>query len=340
MSHVSHFSSNTTSFTTPFPVVHSILSPDALLVEVLSCYDLEKPGNCIFLARGVNDTYLVPAETEKYILRVYTADRRSLSDILYEIDVLLHLERNGVSVSTPVAQSDGNYINVLQAPEGPRPVVLFTYAQGKALNRHAATDSYHHGRALATIHNATASFTSTHTRTALDLPYLLDQSMHNIESLLAYTSADWSYLQGFADRVRLQIEHFSAQGLDWGVCHGDCHMLNDHISSDSVITFFDFDFCGPGWRAYDLAIVRWSEGFYKMDPEDILWQAFLKGYKEQRQIAEIDLLSIPAFVAVREIWHTALIASMQLSSGMQDFDRLMQRTVKLLGEWEQSQFKL
>ena len=340
MPHVSHFSPNTASFTTPFPTVHSILAPTALTAEILPHYDLENPVNCIFLARGVNDTYLVQAGTEKYILRIYTVGQRSLSDILYEIDILLHLERNGVSVSTPVAQGDGNYINVLQAPEGPRQVVLFTYAQGKALNRHAATDSYHHGRAVATIHNATTSFTSTHTRTALDLPYLLDQSMQNIASLLAYTSADWSYLQGFAERLHSQIAHFSAQGLDWGVCHGDCHMLNDHINNDEMITFFDFDFCGMGWRAYDLAIVRWSEGFYNMDPEDVLWQAFLKGYKEQRHIAERDLVSIPAFVAVREIWHTALIASMQLSSGMQDFDRLMQRTVRLLGEWEKSQFKL
>jgi len=340
MSHVSYFSSDNTSFTTPFPAVHSILAPTALLAEILPRYALENPINCIFLARGVNDTYLVQAGTEKYILRVYTAGWRSLSDILYEIDVLLHVERNGVSVSTPIAQQDGNYINVLQAPEGLRQVVLFTYAQGKALDRHDTIDSYHHGRAVATIHNATASFTSKHVRATLDLPYLLDQSMRNIESLLAFTSADWSYLQDFAERLHLQIEHFSAQSLDWGVCHGDCHMLNDHISSDSMVTFFDFDFCGMGWRAYDLAIVRWSEGFYKMDLDDRLWQAFLKGYREQRPIAEIDIASIPTFVALREIWHMALIASMQESAGIQDFDRFMQRTINLLQEWEKSQLKL
>ncbi len=338
MSHVSHVSSNHASFTNPFPVAYSILSPTALLKEVLSHYDLEKPVNCIFLTRGVNDTYLVQTEAGKYILRVYTADLRSLSDILYEIDVLLHLERNGVPVSTPVPQHDGNFISILQAPEGNRQVVLFTYAQGKALKRHDETDSYYHGRAVATMHNATGSFTSAHIRAALDLPYLLDQSMRNIESLLAYTSADWSYLQGFAARLHFQIEHFSAQGLDWGVCHGDCHTLNDHISSDSVITFFDFDFCGTSWRAYDLAIVRWSEGFYKMDPDDKLWHAFLKGYRERRHIEERDLASVPTFVAVREIWHIALIGAMQFYSGIQDFDKFMQRTVRLLQEWETSQF--
>ena len=95
-----------------------------------------------------------------------------------------------------------------------------------------------------------------------------------------------------------------------------------------------------GWRAYDLAIVRWSEGFYKMDPDDRLWQAFLKGYREQRHIAEIDLTSIPTFVALRGIWHMALIASVQDRIGIQDFDRFMQRTIELLQEWEKSQLKL
>jgi len=339
MSHVSHFPSNNPSFATPFPVVHSILAPTALLTEFLPYYALAEPVSCVFLTQGVNDTYLVQADTEKYILRVYTAGWRSLSAILYEIDVLLHLERNGVQVSTPIARRDGNYVSVLQAPEGNRQVVLFTYAQGRALNRHDAVDSYQHGKALAAIHNATTPFTSTHARASLDLSYLLNQSLRAIEPLLAYTSADWSYLQELVERLRSQIEHFALQSLDWGLCHGDCHMLNDHINDTSVITFFDFDCCATGWRAYDLAIMRWSEGFYHMDPDDNLWHAFLKGYREQRQITEADLASIPTFVAVREIWHTALIARLQPGSGIQGFDGLMQRTVRLLQEWETNQFK-
>jgi Ser/Thr protein kinase RdoA (MazF antagonist) len=60
-----------------------------------------------------------------------------------------------------------------------------------------------------------------------------------------------------------------------------------------------------------------------MDPDDTLWQAFLKGYQEQRHITEIDMASIPTFVAVREIWHMALIARLQPNSGIQDFDKFM-----------------
>ena len=339
MSHVSHSLSEDTFITAPFPVTHSILSTAALCSEILPLYDLGSQVNCIFLTSGVNDTYLVQTSTEKYILRAYRTGWRTLSDILYEIDVLVHLDQAGIPVSLPVAQKDGRFVCTLQAPEGPRQLVLFTYAPGVPLDRHDATDSYYHGRAVAAIHNATDEFTGSHVRAPLDLTYLTDQSLQAIQPLHNCSAADWDYLQDLAERLRSQVLQLSIQGLDWGVCHGDCHMLNGHIGDDHTITFFDFDCCATGWRAYDLAILRWCEGFYKMDPDDTLWHAFLKGYTEQRPITETDLASIPAFVALREIWHTALCAWLQPASGIQGFDKMLQRTIRLLQEWDVTYLK-
>lgn len=339
MSHVSYPLSDSPSITAPFPVTHSILSAAALCSEILPHYDLGNQVRCLFWAHGVNDTYLVQTSAEQYILRVYRTNWRTLPDILYETEVLVHLGQQGIPVSLPVARNDGSLVYTLQAPEGPRHLVLFTYAPGAPLNRHDATDSYSHGKALAGIHNATATLASSHVRGALDLTYLIDQSLQAIQPLSTCSSADWNYLQDLAERLRAQVHHLSTQRLDWGVCHGDCHMLNDHIDDEQTVTFFDFDCCAMGWRAYDLAIVRWSEGFYQMDPEDALWHAFLKGYTEHRHLSEADLASIPTFVALREIWHTALVAWMQSGSGAQGFNRILQRTLRLLREWENAQLK-
>jgi len=339
MSHVSLSLSNRAATAPSFPVIHSILDPAALPGEVLSLYDLDRRAKCLFLARGVNDTYLVQTPAEHYILRAYRTGWRTLSDILYEVDVLNHLGRTGIPVSLPLAQRDRTFVHTLLAPEGPRHLVLFTYAPGAPPNRHDATDSYSHGKALAALHNATDGFSSDYARGALDLDYLISQSLQAIQSLHSSSAADWDYLQALSARLRLQIQQLSIQGLDWGVCHGDCHMLNEHVSEDRTIIFFDFDCCAAGWRAYDLAIVRWSEGFYHMDPDDVFWQAFLKGYREQRPLAEANLASIPAFVAIREIWHTALIARLQPSSGLQGCDRMFQRTLRLLRAWETTRLK-
>ncbi|GHO49689.1 hypothetical protein [Ktedonospora formicarum] len=76
-----------------------------------------------------------------------------------------------------------------------------------------------------------------------------------------------------------------------------------------------------------------------MDPDDILWNAFLQGYMEQQPLSKTDVASIPMFVMLREIWHTALLAWLQPSSGVQGFDKLLQRTLRLLRAWETTQLK-
>jgi Ser/Thr protein kinase RdoA (MazF antagonist) len=324
------------SITVPFPVTHAILSSSALQTEILPRYEVGTVQQCIFLTRGVNDTYLVQTQNKKYILRAYRAGWRTLSDILFEIAVLHHLNRAGILISTPIAQTNGNYVCTLQAPEGIRHLVLFTYAAGMALNRHDVIDAYYHGNAMATMHNALDNFQSNHERQPLDLTQLIDQSLAKIAPLQTCTPQQWSYLLNHAELLRTRVQRFSAQGLNWGVCHGDCHLLNDHIDPHHRITFFDFDCCSFGWRAYELAVVRWCEGFYNMDPGDKLWRSFLSGYTKNRSLSEVELASIPTFVAIREIWHTALIASLQPDSGIQGFANNLQRTIRLLQAWEEN----
>ena len=52
------------------PVIHSILSGEALIATVLLNYPIGKPNTCQLYKRGLNDTYLVETEQERYILRL------------------------------------------------------------------------------------------------------------------------------------------------------------------------------------------------------------------------------------------------------------------------------
>ncbi|MBI3973515.1 MAG: phosphotransferase [Chloroflexi bacterium] len=90
-----------------FPVTHSVLSAEALLAEIVPEYDLAEAVECRFLNRGLTDTYLVRTAGDQYILRVYRTGWRTDSDVLYEIEVLNHLDRKGVPVSTPLAGKEG-----------------------------------------------------------------------------------------------------------------------------------------------------------------------------------------------------------------------------------------
>jgi Ser/Thr protein kinase RdoA (MazF antagonist) len=190
-------------------------------------------------------------------------------------------------------------LRALPAPEGIRQAVLFTYAKGKLLSwneRH----SYLLGRTVAEIHNAAADFHSSHRRFRLDLDHLINKPLATIQPFLQHRAGDWGYLQRVADRLRECLTHLATEGLAWGVCHGDLYPDNAHIADDDTVTVFDFDCGGPGWWAYDLAGFR-HEGALASQGDDV-WEAFFKGYTEQRGVTELDLQAIPMLVAARQVW--------------------------------------
>ncbi len=87
---------------------------------------------CTPIRIGWNDTYRVTTITNSiYMVRIYGVDRHELSAIHYELDPLLHLAKQGVSVSVPIAHTDGLLITPISVPEGRRYIVLFSAAPGR-----------------------------------------------------------------------------------------------------------------------------------------------------------------------------------------------------------------
>ncbi len=288
-----------------FPVAHSVFSPEALLGEIATAYAIETPVTCQLLRRGLNDSYLLTTNSKRFVVRVFRARWRSPSDIAYELELLTHLAAKGVPVSVPLATRDGSLSRSLSAPEGTRQAALFTYARGRPFSWKEAKHSYLAGRLLAAIHAESEDFVSRHPRFRLDLEYLIDTPLSMIRPFLANRPEDWSYLQGLAARLRARVEAVARAGLDWGLCHGDFGANNAHIAEDQILTVFDFDFCGPGWRAYDFVMTRW--GALDHDYRSI-WDSFLKGYTEMRPWSEADLAAVPLFDTIRHVWGMGLRA--------------------------------
>lgn len=321
-----------------FPVTHSILSAKALMAEVLPAYPIGSPIECKFLNQGLNDTYFVRTATEKYILRVYRAGWRSHADINFELSALLHLKRLNVPVSAPVLREDGELLLTISAPEGPRTIVLFTYASGKEPTYAAREESeaYHYGRSVAQIHLKTDGFRSQHQRFDLDLEHLLDEPLRSIQPLLQHRSDDWAYLQALSKKLRQHVVSIPLSSLDYGFCHGDFHGWNVHIDQADTLTFFDFDCCGYGWRAYDIAVFRWNARLRGKDNER--WPHFLRGYREVRPISEVDVLAAWYFVAIRQFWLLGLHTSHGADWGYGWMtDQYFDEALKFFREWEAEQ---
>jgi Ser/Thr protein kinase RdoA (MazF antagonist) len=287
-----------------FAATDSNLSASSLAEHVLSQYALGVISRCRLHGRGLNDTYKVETERgETYYLRVYYAGRRSREAIETEIAMLLHIAQQNVNVSAPVGRTDGEFVTPLDCVEGRRWAVLFTAAPGKELGRRKYTDELaeHYGETAAAIHCAADSFKGPQQRPALDLEQLLERPLRLVTSAIAHRPEDVAYVGELGERLKTRIEGMA--DLEFGFCHGDFHGGNAGESNGSF-TFFDFDCCGWGYRAYDLAVFPWAFAIDECTSERIeaMGRSFLGGYMRHRKVGDNDIDAIPAFVAIREIW--------------------------------------
>jgi Ser/Thr protein kinase RdoA (MazF antagonist) len=219
------------------------------------------------------------------------------------LDALDHLHRQGVPVIRLLPRKDGRFVHAAPAPEGLRYVAVFTEAPGWEItyDKDPERAAYTYGQAVAKIHNAVQDFTSPHARFHIDLDHLIDTPMRNIEPFLSHRADEWAYLQQFAATLRQRILDLPANALEQGFCHGDLQGYHAHVATDGTLTFLDFDCCGFGFRAYDLAVFRWCARLEEQ--EDVRWESYLQGYREIRPLKSLDVSAIPLFVGARYIWH-------------------------------------
>ncbi|MDB5084231.1 MAG: hypothetical protein JWN30_1117 [Bacilli bacterium] len=283
------------------PVDHSVISSRALLSVINQNYDLGEGIDCRFLTSGLNDTYFMKTSAGKFIVRIYKVDWRTLADIRFEIDLLIHLRDNQIPVSAPIAKKDGDFVIEIDAPEGKRYAVLFTFAEGDL--SHTEEHCVLYGTEAAKMHHAMDTFESPHSRFTINLDHLLDYPLKSIRGFLTHRPDDINFLDTLSYNLRQRLDQF-APSLEWGVCHGDLHGNNVFFTENGLLTHFDFDCGGFGWRAYDLAVFQWAKvrGKKKEEFTNPLWDAFRQAYQAERKLSPCDLKAIPMFVAVREIW--------------------------------------
>lgn len=215
----------------------------------------------------------------------------------------------------------GRYFEVevlpVQAPEGVRHLVLFTYAPGEPVTAPKQTPplARRYGQAVGELHSATDDFGSHHARFALDLEFLLEKPLAILHPFLSHRPAHWDYLRSLGMVVGERLLQLQARGLDSGICHGDAQGGNACMTADGILTFFDFDVCGAGWRAYDIAVFFWGAALgrarlgWEKQTSDELSAAYLSGYQERRALGPVDQEAIAPLVLLRQYWYLAVEAA-------------------------------
>jgi len=322
-----------------FPVIDSNPRPDALIEQVLPAYGLGVISRCRLHARGLNDTYKVEtAGGESFFLRVYRHGWRSRAEIEAELAILRHLDRHGARVSVSLARTDGATITVLDCAEGQRFAAVFAAAPGKeiAYKNYSEEAARAYAAAAAATHDAGDTFAGARPRPALDLAELLERPLRLVLGAIAHRADDVAYLVALGASLRGRIE--GSGGLAHGFCHGDLHGQNA-CARDGVVTLYDFDCCGWGFRAYDVAVFPWAFALTDAAPEriEMMGRAFLGEYLRRRHLGEADIAAIPTFVAIRQIWLIGLHISLgdRFGWGWMN-DGYFDRQLEVLRDWEKN----
>lgn len=280
------------------PVIYSTFSGEAVKTLVLPHYGFGESAACVLFRRGLNDTYRVSANNDRLALRLYRHRWRTEVMIRDEIAALLHLKGAGFPVAAPLAREDGEWLTPVQAPEGLRWAVLFHWVSGSEPYV-AAPHATLYGEMVARMHTATDNMRPGVGRKALDADYLLNDPSARLRSLMKSRPPLASRFDALVDRTSTRLESARARLGDWGFCHGDLNGGNAHLDADRLV-LFDFDCCGQGWRAYDIATYRWSVRARAVAEQ--AWTSFIEAYLRARPEARDILEYVPLFVVLRHIW--------------------------------------
>src|SRR2546423_8457822 len=90
-----------------FPAQTTTLASAAFAERLLPKYGFGRDTHCLFLHKGLNDTYVVRARGRRYYLRVYRAACPTRPDIDEEITLPNYLHRRGVPAPRPIKRRHG-----------------------------------------------------------------------------------------------------------------------------------------------------------------------------------------------------------------------------------------
>jgi Ser/Thr protein kinase RdoA (MazF antagonist) len=306
----------------------SILAAAELGSFLQSVYRWKGEVICRLLRAGINHTYLLEIREsgsavdqnsvdhnalqtsepiQQFVFRLYTLNWRSKEEILAEIDLIQQLKEGGIAVSYAIPAPDGEFIQQIMAPEGLRYGLLFSYAAGEKMHRYPLKVHREAGRLMARFHQLTVG--NEIARETYDLNRLLIKPFEHISRYLSAEAEEMVYLRNLSLRLQQLLKavdpgftgsrtttNSGSSLLRKGVVHLDIWFENFAITADQQVILFDFDFCGNGWLALDLAFYtmqahnseRYDAALYQPNLD-----AFLEGYQSILPIPAEELNLLP-----------------------------------------------
>ena len=246
-----------------------------------------------------NATFSVETESgTKYALRININSTRTVGNMKGEIEWVRHLNRtSGIHTPTPISTLDDQYIvSGLHADSGQTLYgVMYSWLEGEELGDEPTLSQLHEvGRAMATLHQESAVFAlsaGAALPTFNDFFWGTEDFLFSEKSLLS--DADRTLIQQAHDLImKFTIDLY--QNSPVHIIHADMHGWN-LMWNEGQLSIFDFDDCGYGVEAQDLAVAL----YYLDTPEQD--EALLNGYKSVRPLPTYSANAMKALLLQRRL---------------------------------------
>ena len=278
---------------TTFPIIASTLSPTELGEFISEKYQLKEHFDCKLFRTGVNHTYFMSNTKTKYVVRVYCYNWRTKVEIQQELELLNLLKENNLSISFPIPDQNGDLIQEINAPEGLRYVVLFTFAEGEKMRFMTNETCYAIGSMMAKIHNITAS--KKMDRVSYNSDILLNKAYNDLNVFFSDDLSEMKYIKQISSKISKEFEESNLLENQRGIVHLDIWYDNLSVNKENEITIFDFDNCGNGFLILDVGYFCKQLFFIESDKNEyeMKVESFLNGYRKERSLSEEELKLIP-----------------------------------------------
>lgn len=285
-----------------FPVINSTLSAKKIREFLQQKYNFSEKTECKLFRAAMNHLYIVIDGEKKFVFRVYTFNWRTKLEIIEELKLLMHLYKSSAPVSFPIADHSNNLVQELNAPEGKRFGVLFSYAQGSKTAKFSLEASFIIGKALAKVHKSSENYTLD--RINYNAKTLLIDPLARTKQFFKTESDEITYLVTLSNFLKIKFENQNGQNLRNGAVHLDVWFDNMHIDENNDVTFFDFDFCGNSWLCLDISYFLFqlfsthlNENEYQMKADNFLmgYETEIKITKKERELLPFACLAIMVY---------------------------------------------
>ena len=279
--------------TEKFTTINSTLSPNELGKLIQQKFGLSDKTECSIFRLAMNHLYIVQDGENKFVFRVYTHHWRTKLEIEEELRLLTHLKENDRQVAFPIADKSNKLIQEIEAPEGKRFGVLFSFAKGSKTAKFTEQTSFLIGQSLAKVHQSTENFELT--RTSYNAENLLKNSVLKTKEFYSKNIDEIKFLDKLSVFLTDKMENIDKRKMRYGSVHLDVWFDNLHIDDETGITFFDFDFCGNGYLCFDISYFLFQLLATNLNEEEYIEKAegFLRGYETVTEISDEEKKFLP-----------------------------------------------